>query len=99
MSFDAKVLKILVASPGDVDEERQAIPEVIYRWNFINSEASKVVLMPVKWETHSAPLMGDRPQGIINEQMIKSCDMAIGCILHATRFTDRQKRKRNRRRD
>lgn len=78
MSFEAKVFKILVASPGDVDEERQAIPEVIYRWNFLNSETSAVVLMPVKWETHSAPLMGDRPQGVINDQMIKSCDMAIG---------------------
>lgn len=78
MSFEATILKILIASPGDVDEERQAIPEVIARWNNTNSETTKVVLLPVKWETHSAPLMGDRPQGVINEQVVKSCDMAIG---------------------
>ncbi|MCC2975987.1 DUF4062 domain-containing protein [Sphingomonas sp. PL-96] len=78
VAFDAKVLKILIASPGDVDEERQAIPEVIARWNNTNSETSKVVLLPVKWETHSAPLMGDRAQGVINDQMVTTCDMAIG---------------------
>lgn len=78
MSFDAKVFKVLIASPGDVDEERQAIPEVIARWNNANSEASGIVLLPVKWETHSAPLLGDRPQGVINNQVVTSCDMVIG---------------------
>lgn len=78
MSFEAKVFKILIASPGDVEEERKAIPEIISDWNNVNSETSKVVLLPVKWETHSAPLLGDRPQGIINSQLVNSCDMAIG---------------------
>ncbi|MGD7196592.1 hypothetical protein HI806_08495 [Ralstonia solanacearum] len=78
MSFDAKVFKVLVASPGDVEEERQAIPEVISRWNTVNSETTGVVLLPVKWETHSAPLMGGRAQGVINNQLVTDCDMAIG---------------------
>ncbi|MBO2692494.1 hypothetical protein I6M59_12220 [Shewanella algae] len=78
MSFDAKIYKILVASPGDVEEERQAIPEIISEWNNLNAEINKVVLLPVKWETHSAPLMGQRAQGVINNQLVTSCDMAIG---------------------
>ncbi|WP_250538258.1 MULTISPECIES: DUF4062 domain-containing protein [unclassified Caballeronia] len=78
MAFDAKVFKVLVASPGDVTEEREAIPEVIARWNNVNSEAINVVLLPVKWETHSAPLMGNRAQGVINDQLVTTCDMAIG---------------------
>lgn len=78
MSFDAKVYKILVASPGDVEEERQAIPEIISEWNNMNAESTNVVLLPVKWETHSAPLMGDRAQGVINSQLVTTCDMAIG---------------------
>lgn len=78
MSFEAKVFKILIASPGDVEEERIAIPEVISDWNNANAETSKIVLLPVKWETHSAPLLGDRAQGIINNQLVTSCDMAIG---------------------
>lgn len=78
MSFEAKVFKILIASPGDVEEERIAIPEIISEWNNANSETNKIVLLPVKWETHSAPLLGDRAQGIINNQLVTSCDMAIG---------------------
>lgn len=78
MSFDAKVFKILIASPGDVDEEREAIPEVISRWNNTNAETNSVVLLPVKWETHAAPLLGDRAQGVINNQIVTSCDMVIG---------------------
>jgi hypothetical protein len=76
--FNAKVYKILIASPGDVEEERTAISEVITRWNDSNAEAESVVLLPVKWETHSAPLMGDRGQGIINKQLVEGCDMVIG---------------------
>jgi hypothetical protein len=78
MAFDAKILRVLVASPGDVGEERNVIPEIINDWNTINSVISKVVLMPVKWETHSAPLMGDRPQAIINKQLVRDCDVLVG---------------------
>jgi hypothetical protein len=78
MSFEAKVFKVLIASPGDVEEERIAIPQIISEWNNNNAESSSVVLLPVKWETHSAPLLGDRAQGIINNQIVTSCDMAVG---------------------
>lgn len=78
MPFDAKVFKVLIASPGDVEEERIAIPQIISEWNNNNAESNHVVLLPVKWETHSAPLLGDRAQGIINNQIVTSCDMAIG---------------------
>ncbi|MGC1861258.1 MAG: hypothetical protein WA733_09090 [Methylocystis sp.] len=78
MPFEANIYKILVASPGDVEDERRAIPEVIAEWNYINAEIKRVVLLPIKWETHSAPMMGGRPQAIINEQVLRGCDMLIG---------------------
>ncbi|MCZ4304549.1 hypothetical protein O4G98_07365 [Zoogloeaceae bacterium G21618-S1] len=78
MPFNAKVYKILIASPGDVSREREAIAEVVARWNNMNSESQGVMLMPVGWETHSAPLLGDRAQGIINEQLVSGCDMLVG---------------------
>ena len=34
--------------------------------------------MPVGWETHSVPEMGDRPQAIINKQMLHDCDLLVG---------------------
>lgn len=76
--FEAIVYKVLVASPGDVAEERDTISDVISRWNHLNAEELKVVLLPVRWETHSAPLMGERPQRVINEQVVTTCDMAVG---------------------
>lgn len=78
MPFEAKVYKILVASPGDVEDERRAIPEVIAEWNYINADAKSVILLPIKWETHSAPMLGGRPQAIINEQVLRGCDMLVG---------------------
>lgn len=78
MAFEGKVFRILIASPGDVGDERNVIPEIINEWNAINAFNTKFILMPVKWETHSAPLLGDRPQGIINDQIVKDCDMLVG---------------------
>ncbi|HEY6873252.1 MAG TPA: OST-HTH/LOTUS domain-containing protein [Geobacteraceae bacterium] len=78
MSFDATVYRILIASPGDVGEERNVIPEIINEWNAVSAVTSKKVLMPIKWETHSSPLLGDRPQGVINNQVVKDCDLLVG---------------------
>lgn len=78
MAFEAKVFRILVASPADVGEERNVIPELINEWNAVNAFTAKLILMPVKWETHSAPLLGGRPQSIINEQLVKDCDLLVG---------------------
>lgn len=78
MPFDAKVFRVLIASPGDVGEERSVIPEIINEWNAVSSVQTKSILMPVKWESHSAPLLGNRPQAIINEQLVNECDLLVG---------------------
>jgi len=80
MSYKATVYKILIASPSDVADERQTIPEVIHSWNATNSEELGVVLLPVKWETHSTPEMGDSPQTIIDKQLVEGCDLLIGAF-------------------
>jgi hypothetical protein len=77
MSFRAAVLKVMIASPSDVTEERQHARDVIYEWNALNSEDQKVVLLPVGWETHASPEMGDRPQAILNRQLLASCDVLV----------------------
>lgn len=78
MPFEAKVYRVLIASPGDVGEERNVIPDVINEWNAVSAHRAKSILMPVKWETHTYPAMGDRPQAIINEQIVKDCDLLVG---------------------
>lgn len=80
MSYSATIFKVLIASPSDVPEERQAIASALHDWNSLHGEEQSKLLLPVMCETHSAPAMGDRPQAIINEKVVKSCDMLIGAF-------------------
>ncbi len=72
----------MIASPSDVNEERQMIREAIFEWNYKHSITNGVVLIPLGWETHSAPLLGEgqeeRPQGVINDMVLKHADVLIG---------------------
>lgn len=78
MSYHATAIQVMIASPSDVATERRIVADVIHEWNAINSEDRGVVLMPLAWETHAAPAMGDRPQGIINKQVAEKADLLIG---------------------
>src|ERR1700722_3492592 len=78
MAYEARVFQILIASPSDVKDERLILEDVIYEWNSVYSRDRRVVLLPVRWETHSAPEMGEPPQVILNQQIVDNCDMAIG---------------------
>ncbi len=68
--YRATVYRVVVGSPSDVAEERIAVRDAIYSWNDNNSQRLGAVVMPVLWETHSTPEIGDRPQAIINRQII-----------------------------
>lgn len=78
MSYESTVYRILIASPSDVDEEREVASRIIQDWNDLHSFNKKIVLLPVKWETHSVPTFGLRPQDAINKQIVDDCDMLIG---------------------
>ncbi|OZQ68300.1 hypothetical protein [Paenibacillus odorifer] len=78
MAFNAKVIKVLIASPSDVGEERKMLTEVVNLWNVVNSEHYRCVLLPIKWETNASPEMGGRPQEILNKQFVTDCDILVG---------------------
>ncbi len=58
MSYNAKVYKVSIASPDDVQREREVVRSVLMRWNAINAESKKIILLPIGWETHAEPEMG-----------------------------------------
>ena len=68
----------MIASPSDVASEREIVREVIYDWNAVHSDRENIVLLPVGWESHSSPEMGDRAQAIINRQTLDKCDLLVG---------------------
>src|SRR6059058_5757055 len=78
MAYQATVIPVMIASPGDVLTERDIACDVINNWNAINSIKTSCVLTPVRWETHSAADLGDRPQQLINDRILKDCDLLIG---------------------
>lgn len=78
MGFQANVLKVMIASPGDVAIERGVITEELYRWNNANAVTRELILQPVKWETHSSPQMGAHPQAILNDHLLLDADIVVG---------------------
>jgi hypothetical protein len=67
----------MVASPSDVPQERILVREVIAEWNTIHAKDRRTVLMHIGWESHATPEMGDRPQAIINSQLLKEADLLV----------------------
>lgn len=78
MARGATVFEILIASPSDLVEERDLVRESIQQWNVLHGRHRECVLEAVMWETHTTPDFGDRPQAIINRQIVDSCDALIG---------------------
>jgi hypothetical protein len=74
----SETYRVLIASPSDLAEERQAATEVVYEWNAQHATAECIVLLPIKWETHAMPQSGVRPQAAINRQLVRGSDILIG---------------------
>lgn len=78
MPYDSRTYRVLIASPSDVQEERELVVRVIQEWNDLYSYTRKVVLLPVRWETHTAPEYGTRPQEAVNRAIVDNCDLLVG---------------------
>ena len=74
----ATVLNVLIASPSDVSAERDTVESAIHEWNASHYASTGIILHPVRWETHAYPAIGDRPQGILNKQIVKSAHFLMG---------------------
>ena len=71
MSQQVTVFRIMIASPGDVKKERQAVIDAINLWNANNSERESVMLQPLTWEIDVSRGEADDGQQLINEQILK----------------------------
>jgi hypothetical protein len=78
MPFSATVLRVMIASPGDVQKERAVVREVISEWNSTNGAHRNVMLLATGWETDVAPEMGDAPQHIIDKRILEDADLLVG---------------------
>lgn len=78
MPYQSTTYNVMIASPGDVVVERNTVRQVLNDWNIIHSKSRQIVLLPIGWETHSSPEMGDHPQNILNKQILQRSDLLVG---------------------
>jgi hypothetical protein len=81
----ATILRIFVASPSDLDDERKNVTDLIYEWNHTHSQ-SGVIAEPILWETHSRAASGDHPQDIIDRQLLRAYDCDVLLALFWSRL-------------
>jgi hypothetical protein len=74
-----KRVRIFVASPGDVSEEREIVSMVVDELRRIVGKLRHVELEAVRWETHAWPDIGDGAQDVINRQ-IGQYDIFVGIM-------------------
>lgn len=70
-------LQVMIASPSDVSEAREAVYTALTRWNEANTANRKVALIASRWETGAVPMLGDHPQALINKQLVSKADIVI----------------------
>jgi hypothetical protein len=71
------IVRALLASPGDVKEEREIVCDAAADWNVAHSVERETILEIVKGDRHARSSLGNHPQEIINSQLLDRCDFLI----------------------
>lgn len=82
MSSKYRKIRIFVASPGDVQSERNQLAKVVEELNLTIcaiAPEKKVVLELIRWETHVHPGLGRDAQDVVNRQ-IGNYDIFVGIL-------------------
>lgn len=80
MAKTQTILKVFVASPIDVDDERKILQDVISEFNITWGDTHKVRLELIKWETNTRPGSGEDAQDVINQQIGDEYDIFLGIM-------------------
>src|SRR4051812_31537661 len=77
MVHPATAVYVMIASPSDVQEARDAAVRALESWNEANCANRRIALVPLRWETGSVPMLGEHPQAILNKQLVERTDIMI----------------------
>lgn len=79
---DVQLIKVFLASPGDVAREGELVRETIEQVNRTLGEREGVQFKVVNWKTDSFPAYGDDGQALLNNQIadMKEYDLFIGLM-------------------
>ncbi|HEV7671312.1 MAG TPA: DUF4062 domain-containing protein [Thermoanaerobaculia bacterium] len=80
MPTTLRVFRVFVASPNDLQPEREALESAIAELNQTTGSTLGLRLDLIRWETSTHPAMGEDPQSIINAQIDDNFDIFIGML-------------------
>lgn len=74
-----QLIKVFIASPGDVSAQRDEVEKIIWDWNNEHTNSTNVILMPIRWENNSSAqyAINKEGQAVINEQILETSDILI----------------------
>ncbi|MDJ0424188.1 hypothetical protein QNA14_16830 [Dietzia kunjamensis] len=78
MAYPTLALHLLISAPGDVPVQDMAIVrKTISQWNLNFGRHVGLTVLPISWTEHAAAEFGDRPQAILNNQIVEEADFAV----------------------
>lgn len=77
MVYVANVLRVMIVSPSDTNEARDAAESAIHGWSEAFGRRNQIALQPWRWESSSVPLLGGDPQSLINSQGVDDSDIVF----------------------
>ncbi|WMY77867.1 hypothetical protein [Citricoccus sp. I39-566] len=75
--LNSRVLRVLIAAPGDCQEERDGMVKELHAWNVSYAESTGIYLWPWRWEENSYATYGLSGQETLNEQLVSKADMCV----------------------
>lgn len=78
MAYHSLTILLLISAPSDIpDEDMATIKRTLSQWNLTVGRSTGLTVLPVSWTEHAASEFGERPQEIINDQLVIESDMVL----------------------
>lgn len=78
MAYPSLTLHLLISAPSDVpSEDLGVVRTTVNGWNVRYGRAFQITVIPVSWTQHAVSEFGDRPQELLNKQIVDSSDLAL----------------------
>lgn len=77
---NSKIIDVFLSSPEDVYDERQFVIKTAKEWNSLRSKTTGYHVNVLIWEDIVAPILSDRSQSAVKEQIGEEYDVYLGMM-------------------
>lgn len=78
MAYPSLVLHLLISAPGDIPStDLTTLRKTVSQWNLNFGRLVGITVLPVSWTEHAVAEFGERPQAILNHQIVEESDLAV----------------------